>query len=113
MSYDTCLTAQVDTGAAFGPVTVTVEEIGNYTSNVAHLWEKALGCPLEDLNGQTARIVIPQLSAAVSAMESDPERKAETARLGSWGTYEEAIQYLHRLRMGCITHPKATVKVSH
>ncbi|MFF1284325.1 hypothetical protein ACFVY4_26735 [Streptomyces sp. NPDC058299] len=111
MSYDTRLTVTVNTGAADGPVTLTVVDVGNYTSSVAPLWEKALGFPLHDLNGRTAGDVVAELNAAVAKLERDPAGYRAMVPPGSWGSPEGAAQYLHRIRVHCILHPKTTIEV--
>jgi len=108
VSYDIYL--EVDTGAED---LATVVEIGNYTSNVAGMWARALGRRLYELGGMNAADALPLLEAAVCAMRADPDGYRELDPANGWGRYEGALEYLDRLRGACARHPKTQIRVSH
>lgn len=108
MSYDIYL--EIDTG---GPEPATVYEIGNYTSNVARMWAKALGYRLADLHGKGAAESLPELERGVAAMESDPDGYRDMNPANGWGDYDGALDYLRQLRDGCARHPRTTIYISH
>lgn len=110
MSYDVYLSTTVDTGAV-EPLTITVEEIGNYTFNVGGMWRKALGHSLLELNGQAAGDALPRLREAVAVMESNPDEYRAMNPANGWGSYEGALEFLTRLRDRCQEHPKTTIVV--
>ncbi|MEU4173268.1 hypothetical protein AB0F46_41320 [Streptomyces sp. NPDC026665] len=112
MSYWISLYTHVDTGGP-EPERVELEEVGNYTSNVAPMWSAALGRSLGDLSEQPAGAVLPDLEQAVAAMEADPARFEAMNPKNGWGDYAGALGYLRRLRDACARHPKSTVRISH
>ena len=111
MSYDVYLMADLDTGAATGPLRITVEEIGNYTFNVGGMWRKALGHSLMELNDRNAGDTLPALDKAVAEMESNPEEYEAMNPPNGWGSYEGALNFLRRLQTGCKEHPKTKIVV--
>jgi hypothetical protein len=108
VSYDIDLT--IDTG---GPDYASVFDVGNYTSNVAPMWEQALGGPLAGMHGWAASTAVPVLDRAVAAMRAAPAAFEALNPSNGWGDYEGALAYLERLREGCVAHPKAHIRVSH
>lgn len=108
MSYDIYLA--IDTG---GEHSATVAEVGNYTSNVAPMWRRALGCSLADLHGTPAADAIPVLERAVADMAVNPGPYKEMEPSNGWGDYDGAFGYLHRLLDLCREHPRTTIEVSY
>jgi hypothetical protein len=113
VSYDIDLTKTLD------GETHTVFELGNYTSNVAPMWGKALQAAsgpewLSDLNG---RVVDEDLVATLYAARNHMQNCADEYRAmnpeNGWGNYEGALEYLERLLLGCRLHPGAVIYVSH
>jgi len=112
VSYDISLHLDIDTGGP-EPVDYCVDDIGNYTSNVAGMWTEALGYRLADLNDKTAEDYAEDLKRAVIAMEADPVKYELMEPANGWGDYEGALAYLRRLRNACLAHPKAQIRISH
>lgn len=109
MSYDIYL--EIDTG---GESPATVYEVGNYTSNVSGMWTQALNDrALYEFDGMAATEAVPLLDAGIAAMEADPAGFRELNPANGWGRYEGALDYLRRLRAGCVEHPKTVIRVSH
>ncbi|NUR38796.1 MAG: hypothetical protein HOV73_01750 [Streptomyces sp.] len=112
MSYDIDLYATIDTGHADGPMTITIAEVGNYTSNVSGMWADAIGHRLFELNGRTAGDALEQLTEAVARMRATPDHYRAMEPANGWGNYDGALQYLDRLRDACESHPKTTIRIS-
>lgn len=107
MSYDGWLV--VDTGGSEKP---TVAEFGNYTSNVAPMWGRALEMAGEDIRlsdteGRTAGEVLPLLLRAISHMTDNPDEYLPMNPSNGWGDYEGALDYLRTVAKECERHPKA------
>lgn len=99
MSYDIHLEMTVD--------------IGNYTSNVAPMWTKALGYRLADLHTKTADDALDDLRRAVQHMQDHPDVYRALEPSNGWGSYDGALDYLRRLLDACTTHPEAMIRISH
>ncbi|MEU9208502.1 hypothetical protein AB0D27_11245 [Streptomyces sp. NPDC048415] len=112
MSYWISVYMNVDTGGS-EPAYVELADVGNYTSNVAPMWADALGCSLSDLKEKSASAALGDLRRAVAAMEADRARYEAMNPPNGWGNYEGALDYLRRLRDACVSHPKATIHISH
>ncbi|MDK1473650.1 hypothetical protein QNO07_09480 [Streptomyces sp. 549] len=111
MSYDISLHLTVDTG---GPQPHEAGfDVGNYTSNVARMWNRALGYRLADLHDRIAGDALRDLQRAVAAMEADPDVYRRMEPSNGWGDYEGALACLTRLRNQCATVPKARIYISH
>jgi hypothetical protein len=106
MSYDVQLV--VDTG---GPELVLVEDVGNYTSNVAPIFEAALLHPLSELDGRRGTEVRAAVSGALRTMEREQERFEAMNPLNGWGDAKGAYTFLMSIYAACERHPRATVKV--
>lgn len=108
MSHDVYL--EIDTGS---DTLATVVEVGNYTSNVAGMWRKALGGEsLSDFDGRNAGESVEVLAAAVAWMEADPDAYRAMDPDNGWGRYEGASDYLTALLGACREHPKCQIRVS-
>ena len=113
MSYDVSLIMQT------GPeMWATASVCGNMTSNVGAMYRLALPATdercagLPGLNGLRAEVAIPLLSAAVEAMEADPDRFKAWSPANGWGSYDGALRYLKGILSSCQCHPWATIEVS-
>lgn len=109
MSYDGWLV--MDTG---GSEPATVAELGNFTSNVAPMWRKALAAAGEDIRlsdteGRGAAAVLPLLRKAVEHMEDHPDEYRELNPPNGWGDYDGALGYLRNVTQLCAKHPKASL----
>ncbi|MFJ4418247.1 hypothetical protein [Streptomyces sp. NPDC088925] len=112
MSYDIHLEIDVRTGGP-EPYRAYPADIGNYTSNVSGMWTEALGYPLADLDGHTARAHIAALQLAVDDMEFRRAHYQAMSPSNGWGSYDGALRYLRKLAEACAAHPNATIRVSH
>lgn len=106
MSYDIWL--EIDTG---GPEPATVDEVGNYTSNVSGMWKDALGRSLGDYHGAPCVEAAGPLRSGIDRMRADPARYQAMNPANGWGNYQGALAYLERLYQGCCNHPKATIRI--
>lgn len=106
MSYDGWLV--IDTG---GPEPAEVAELGNYTSNVAPMWHKALVAAGEDIRlsdteGRNAAEVLPLLRRAAAHMHENPDEYRLMNPSNGWGDYEGALGYLDGVVLLCEQHPR-------
>jgi hypothetical protein len=89
----------------------------NMTSNIAGVWNKA-GAPLRDWGGKRAMEVLPMLQNAITTLKNlDSWERPEYEELvrggGTWGKFEDAIEYLELIRDACCRDPLATLSVGH
>lgn len=87
----------------------------NYTSNVAPMWEAALGVGLGELiidKGQRAGDMLATLEAGVAAMKADPDRFRAMEPANGWGDFEGALAYLEWMAANCREWPEQPVEVS-
>lgn len=116
MSYDVCLIDKRPACTCCGRDEEESEtDVGNYTDNVAGMWEKALGHSLSDLDGQTAGNAISPLEVAVARMTHPPEVAGYRAMNppNGWGSYEGAVGYLRAILAECRRQPNAVIRISH
>lgn len=108
MSYDIWLS--MDTGNGHEP---SVFDVGNYTSNVSEMWFKALGgVLLSSLDGKNAGECVELLRKANQYMEEHYQELLDINPPNGWGNYEGALEYIQKLKRGCIEHPKAIIRIS-
>lgn len=110
MSYDIWLTIKSE-----GAEPVEVADVGNYTSNVWAMWERALGHSLADYHSKRAGDCIEPLTQAVAHIRH-PDNAAEYQAMtppNKWGSHAGAAKYLETLLEACREYPEATVEVSH
>lgn len=86
-----------------------VADIGNYTSNVCDMWEKALGMPLKRLDSMTAEFAIPYLAIGIKNMTDNPQEYEEMNPDNGWGDYDGALNYLVELLEGCKKFPNSRI----
>lgn len=105
MSYDVYLKS---------PPVLNAVDVGNSTSNHAPAWTKALGFPLENLDGARAGDCSEALWTAAQTIRRNPERYDELVRGdGSWGTWDSAAEFLETFARACDRHPNTTVDISN
>ena len=107
MSYDAYM--RIDTG---GEYPATVHEIGNMTSNVSHMWTKALGRPLRDFEGWPGGVLIPLLEGAIQHIDQHRAEYEAVNPPNGWGSVDSARRYLASILEGCRKHPKALLALS-
>jgi len=105
VSYDIWLS--IDTGIEER----SVVDVGNYTSNVAGMWTKALGYSLSKLENEKANDCIKDLRKAIADMEDKPNEYKEMNPSNGWGDYEGALSYLRKLLDACVKNPKCKIKI--
>lgn len=110
MSYDGWLV--IDTG---GPEMAEVVELGNYTSNVAPMWRKALSAAGEDIRlsdtgGRISAEVLPLLQSAVAHMREHPDEYRPLDPENGWGDYEGALTYLAKVADECERNPRTSLQ---
>lgn len=114
MSYDIeLLVYTAITGQDGESESVTVYDVGNYTSNVAPMWSAALGRSLGDLHGRSAGACVVWLTSAVKDMKREPDKYKAMNPKNGWGDYEGALAYLENLLHACKILPNTTVWIDH
>ena len=88
-----------------------VYEVGNYTSNVARMYNKAIGKSMRDFEGMVAEDALSLLQDCYYEMTSDPEAYKELNPENGWGNYDGAVAYLKKLIDGCKEFPTAVIEV--
>ena len=88
-----------------------VVDIGNYTYNVAPMYEKAMGITISDLNGKICSKVIPILRKGVLNMTENPAMYREMNPPNGWGKYESALEFLEKIYKECVNNPKCKIEV--
>lgn len=108
MSYDIYIMA--NTGINEHPV----EEVGNYTSNVACMWRKAMPDTdgLAGFSGMNCGEALPLLQAGAAYMVEHAEEMRQMEPANGWGDYEGALYYVQRCALLCAEHPAASLYVS-
>lgn len=110
MSYDASM--YIDTG---GDRPAEVCFVGSETSNVAKMWNRALGHSLTDLDGRTGADIIGDLEAAIARMK-EPELQKELAAMApsnGFGKVNDAFNFLVKIRDAAAAHPKASLHLSY
>jgi hypothetical protein len=107
MSYDMRLV--IDTGGEY-PACVT-GDYRNPTYNLAPMFQRALGCPLRDLDGMTGAQAAPIVATGLERMRVDKAGHEALNPPNGWGDYDGAVETLEWLHGACLAHPKATVRV--
>ena len=113
MSYDVTLTMpdEHDCDCVYCIYESPTVYDANYTSNVAGMWTKALGCSLRDLHGEKARDIAPKLEQAVAAFHADPEVYKAMEPANGWGKAYGAFAFLEDLRDACLRDPETIFEV--
>ena len=89
-------------------------ECGNYTYNVAPMYEKA-GIPggsLNDLDATPAKRMAEILEPAIKYMEEHPSEMLALEPSNGWGHYSGALSFLREIYSACRKYPRRTVCVS-
>jgi hypothetical protein len=87
-------------------------DVGNMTYNVGPAYHAAMGFSLSDLRGVKAAVAIKALEAGEAELRANLDRYRPLVRgEGTWGTIEQAVEYLHRLLDACRAMPDGTVSV--
>ena len=93
-------------------VDVPVAEVGNYTCNVSPMYKLAMGVTLSRLDGELASEWIETLTRGIEDMMYRPSTYLALEPDNGWGHYDGALSYLKKLRVACIEHPNAIIRVS-
>jgi len=110
MSYD--IDIQIDTGT--GDLH-TIEEVGNYTSNLAGMWWDAFGYSFADLDGRSCSEAAPLIAAALVKMR-DPanfEKYKAMEPSNGWGDMDSAIDFVQKTHDACLRHPRGQLRISN
>lgn len=89
---------------------VTLDELGNYTSNVSGMWWRALeavtgdGMRLQDTQGWTCERAAPVLTLAVVWMGEHADELRRLEPDNGWGDYEGAVEYMRSVAEKCRTY---------
>jgi hypothetical protein len=101
---------EIDTGRRMHQV----EEVGNYTSNVAPMWRKAM--PETDgiagLHEMKCSEAAPILRAGAVRMRELRDELEQLEPANGWGSYTGAVDFVERCARACEEHPAATFTVS-
>lgn len=125
MSYDTSIVIYT------GLRRVTVEDVGNMTSNVGAMYRRAMpwregmpgqynGRPHEEpeqrdgltgLSGMRCSDALEVIDEGIRYMVEHSDEMRDLEPDNGWGSYEGAFRYLRKLRDACARHPDAYVGV--
>jgi hypothetical protein len=106
MSYDVWV--EVDAG---GPEPIVVRDL-NYTSNAWPLFGEVLGRSIRDLDGAPCSEVGGPLTAAVARIRANAEEyRPLVLGCGSWGTPENAADFLEEIAQLCTMAPRGVLRV--
>ena len=110
MSYD--ISIMIDTGTG---TLHEIEEVGNYTSNLAGMWCDALGHSLGDLHDAPCVEAAPVLASALAKMRDPNNRERYKAMEPSngWGNVDSAIEYVQNAYAACLRHPRGRLYIDH
>lgn len=121
MSYDCYFVTKIDGND------VTLEECGNYTSNVSSMWRKALasatGNPetwdkwcdracYESVEPLFGRDMVDVLDRATSWMRTHPEEFTSLDPGNGWGDFDGALRYLETIFEAAKKWPSGMFQVS-
>lgn len=88
-----------------------VADIGNYTSNVASMYKKAMGKTMSDFHGMVAGDIISEILKGFDRMTTSSIEYVLLEPENGWGNYYGAVEYLHKLVRACKENPAAVVNV--
>jgi hypothetical protein len=88
------------------------EFIANYTYNVSPMYYDALGFSINDLDGMNAKEARLLIINALVRMTEEPDKYKAMNPDNGWGNYEGAMNFLSKILLSCIEHPKRTIRVS-
>lgn len=88
----------------------------NITHNLGNMAEAAglympIWCP-EEVGINRAEDLLPLLQSGIDKMEKDPEAFKEHDAPNGWGTYEDFLPWLIKLRDACEEYPLAKISIS-
>jgi len=107
MSWDTCIS--IDTG---GDEMALVEDVGNYTYNVAPMYYGAFGeGGFRQLNKMNCKDATPILKKAIKNMMVNKQEYTKMNPPNGWGNYEGALEYLKKILQACKNHPNAVIDI--
>lgn len=115
MSYDVYL--KINTGKEM----TTVVDVGNYTSNIGGMYQKAFSGDLQSqkeahgircIHDMKASDAAPYIQLAIVEMEDDPDDYKSMNPANGWGNYEGALKYLKDILQACEDHPECIIDVS-
>lgn len=84
----------------------------NMTSNLARMWSAA-GAPLDEWSGRLAAEVLPKLQSAIDELTNNPHQFVEMQPENGWGTHQDCLGFLQRIRDAACRDPSATLSVCH
>lgn len=110
MSYDVWFETRAPGGES-----VKVYDAGNYTSNVASMWDFACDCAgaphIRDLDGRRCSEVAEALTRAHTAMILARDVLMLGNPANGWGNIDGATDFLGRIQAACHAYPDAIVRV--
>lgn len=72
----------------------------NMTGNLSKMWNAA-GATLADWEGLTGAEVLSDLQRAIDELRNNPEDYKPMEASNGWGTIENCIEFLERIRNAC------------
>lgn len=107
MSYD------IDLIINTGVEDTSVLDIGNYTSNIGGMYNKAFGQDWKFINGMNCQEALPFIINAVLYMKQNKKDLIKMNPENGWGDYDGALKYLSDLELGCVNHPNCKIEISY
>lgn len=96
-------------------VTPELEELfsANITHNLTRMWREAgVFDALYESEGKRAADIVGALTEGVATMAREPDRFHAFSAPNKWGTYEQALPWLERVREACIESPYGVIHIS-
>jgi hypothetical protein len=86
---------------------------GNYTHNVAKMWELAgVYESLYNSNGRRANEILLNLKVGIKKMEKSPEEFKKLNPENGWGDYDSALGFLKEIALACEENPDGKIYIS-
>ena len=88
-----------------------VVDCGNYTYNVAPMYQKAMGKTISDFNNMKCKDAISILEKGVKEMEENPDVYKKMNPENGWGDYEGSLDYLKNFLKECRQNPECIIEI--
>ena len=88
-------------------------EVGNMTSNIRPMYDKAFGVNdwKDVVDGRRAGSVVQEIFLAYDEMKSNPKEYKKLNPENGWGDYEGALEYLYKLLRESCQWPECTIYI--
>ena len=84
----------------------------NYTTNSAPMIKEVCGSYPSRWDGMKAADLLPVVEQGLRALRSDPDAYRYLEPANGWGSVENTITFLNRIRDNCVQFPEAVVEIT-